>query len=60
MLTKLGGASMVLQYQVFRGSDLLLDASTRHAVTDLAEKPTRMPADLKQALAKHLIQSEIQ
>lgn len=57
-VSRLGGASLELEYRVLRGEEVLLEASTRHAVTDLAEKPTRMPAELKQALSRHLTPSE--
>lgn len=54
-VARLGGASLALDYRVLRREEVLLEASTRHAVTDLEGKPTRMPAEMKQALAKHLV-----
>jgi acyl-CoA thioester hydrolase len=56
-VAKVGGASLVLDYRVLRGGNLLLEASTRHAVTDLHAKPMRMPSELRQALSRHLTSS---
>lgn len=53
-VVELGGASFLLEYRIFRGSDLLLEATTRHAVANLTEKPVRMPPALKERLARHL------
>ncbi len=53
-IARLGGASAIFAYRVFRGTELLLEASTRLAVADLDGQPVRMPHDLREGLARHL------
>lgn len=43
-----------LAYRIFRQQTLILTAMTRHAVTNLAEKPIRIPLPLYTILEKHL------
>ena len=56
-LVEVGGASLKLRQRVLRdrgdgrGSDLLADILIRLAVVDRTGKPTRLPADLRAALA---------
>lgn len=56
-VARLGGASVTFAYRVFRGGELLLEASTRLAVTNLDEQPVRMPRELREGLARHLAAS---
>lgn len=56
-LTALGRVQFSLKYRVGRDQTLLLEAMTRHAVTDLSEKPVAMPGDLRAALLPHLEKS---
>lgn len=52
-VVELGRVQFVLDYRVLREETLLLTASTRHACTNLKEKPMRMPPDLFEALSRH-------
>lgn len=54
IFTDVRKVQFTLDYRVVRGNDLLATATTRHAVTTLEEKPVRMPAELMDALEKHL------
>ena len=52
-LVEVGGASLKVRQRIFRGTDLLADTLIRLAVMDRAGRPTRLPADLRAALAPH-------
>jgi len=54
LLRELGRVQLTFENQVRRATDLIVTATTRHAVTNLDQKPVRMPAHLHSALAKHL------
>jgi acyl-CoA thioester hydrolase len=53
LVSNLGRVQFTLEYTIQREGITLVTASTRHATTTLAEKPTRMPSDLYEALSKH-------
>jgi acyl-CoA thioester hydrolase len=46
VFSNLGKVQFTLDYQIKRSGTLLTSASTRHAVTNLEEKPIRMPSEL--------------
>ncbi len=54
VITDLGKVQFTLTYRIKRSEALILTGTTRHAVTNLAEKPIRMPADLYEALQTHV------
>ena len=54
VIADLGKVQLTLSYRIKRSEALIVTAATRHAVTNLAEKPIRMPADLYEALQTHL------
>jgi acyl-CoA thioester hydrolase len=45
-----GRIQFTVEYEIRRGETLLVTASTRHASTNLEEKPIRMPAELIEAM----------
>ncbi len=57
-VARLGGAQATFDYRVLREGALLAEARTRHAIVNAAEKPIRMPPDLRDALARHLLPGE--
>lgn len=50
----LGKVQFVVNYKIIRDEAVILTASTRHATTNLEEKPIRMPTELYQALSSHI------
>ncbi len=50
----LGKVQYSFAYRVQRSETVVLTATTRHAVTNLEEKPIRMPHDLHDALLPHV------
>jgi acyl-CoA thioester hydrolase len=54
VVTDVRKVQFTLDYKVVRGDVVLATATTRHAVTNLEEKPVRMPPELFAALEQHL------
>jgi len=52
-LVEVAGASLKVRQRIFRGAELLVDMLIRLAVMDLSGRPTRLPADIRAALAPH-------
>lgn len=52
-LIEVAGASLKVRQSIFRGEELLADMQIRLAVMDRAGRPTRLPADIRAALAPH-------
>ncbi len=52
-LVDVAGASLKVRQRIFRGGELLADMLIRLAVVDRAGRPTRLPADIRAALAPH-------
>jgi acyl-CoA thioester hydrolase len=53
-LAEVGKVQFIWEYEIARGGDILVDARTLHICATLEEKPTRVPADLVDALKKHV------
>jgi acyl-CoA thioester hydrolase len=49
-IDQLGGASLRFAYKVLRGSELLADGYTRHAVIGVKGKPVSLPPELRAAI----------
>jgi acyl-CoA thioester hydrolase len=52
-LVEVAGASLKVRQSIFRGDELLVDMQIRLAVMDRGGRPTRLPADIRTALAPH-------
>jgi acyl-CoA thioester hydrolase len=52
-LVEVAGASLKVRQRIFRNGELLADMLIRLAVMDRAGRPTRLPADIRTALAPH-------
>lgn len=52
-LVEVAGASLKVRQRIFRGGELLADMQIRLAVMDRGGRPTRLPADIRAALAPH-------
>src|SRR5688572_2670128 len=52
-LVGVAGASLKVRQRILRGGELLADMLIRLAVMDLSGRPTRLPADIRAALAPH-------
>jgi len=50
-LIEVAGASLKVRQSIFRGAELLVDMQIRLAVMDRSGRPTRLPADIRAALA---------
>lgn len=50
-LIEVAGASLKVRQRIFRGGELLADMQIRLAVMDKSGRPTRLPADIRAALA---------
>lgn len=50
-LIEVAGASLKVRQRIFRGAELLADMQIRLAVMDRSGRPTRLPADIRAALA---------
>ena len=49
-VTKIKGASIILQQTIFRSEKVLFEASIRLALIDKSGKPARLPANIRQLL----------
>ena len=49
-ITKIKGASIILQQTIFRSEKVLFEASIRLALIDKSGKPARLPANIRQLL----------
>ncbi len=52
-LVEVAGASLKVRQRIFRSGELLADMLIRLAVMDRHGRPTRLPADIRAALAPH-------
>jgi acyl-CoA thioester hydrolase len=52
-LVEVAGASLKVRQRIFRGAEPLVDMLIRLAVMDRSGRPTRLPADIRAALAPH-------
>jgi acyl-CoA thioester hydrolase len=52
--TNVGKVQFFLEYKIKREELVLVTASTRHAVTNMEEKPVRMPSALYDVILKNL------
>jgi len=52
--SKLGGATLEMSQRVLRGGELVFSAVFRVACMDLAGKPARFPADIRQKLQESI------
>jgi acyl-CoA thioester hydrolase len=52
-LVEVAGASLKVRQRIFRGAELLVDMQIRLAVMDRSGRPTRLPSDIRAALAPH-------
>lgn len=50
-LTEVGGATVTIAYRIERGDDLLVTATTEHALIDGDGRPRRIPRDRRATLA---------
>lgn len=53
-VSDLGKVQFTLNFEILRDGQRIVTGHTRHAVTNMSEKPIRMPGDLYMALGMHL------